>query len=196
MRGQASPDRPRLLQPHASRMWRSTARSAFAATCAAAASAPFLCCRNLLCPIFVSVSLVISLFLIARLLHGCTLPAAAQAAAQPGMPYQRGQFWVRRFRQASRWLVRGPGSVDRPHGCSQLRHQGLAHVSSRWLDRGAPLPVFRLARPPVGLAALSRSGRASRRAPAGGPIHLTAPTQHLHRARRVSRVSFSHGHQS
>ncbi len=36
--------------------------------------------------------LVISLFLIARLLNGCTLQAAAQAAAQPGMPYQRGQF--------------------------------------------------------------------------------------------------------
>jgi transposase-like protein len=43
--------------------------------------------------------LMISLFLIARLLNGCTLQAAAQAAAQPGMPYQRGQFWVRRFRQ-------------------------------------------------------------------------------------------------
>jgi hypothetical protein len=41
--------------------------------------------------------LVICLFLVARLLHGCTLQAAAQAAAQPGMPYQRGQFWVRRF---------------------------------------------------------------------------------------------------
>jgi len=41
--------------------------------------------------------LVISLFLIARLLNGCTLHAAAQAAAQSGMPYQRGQFWVRRF---------------------------------------------------------------------------------------------------
>lgn len=40
---------------------------------------------------------VISLFLIARLLNGCTLAADAQAAAQPGMPYQRGQFWVRRF---------------------------------------------------------------------------------------------------
>ena len=43
--------------------------------------------------------LVISLFLIARLLNGCTLEAAAQAAAQPGMPYQRGQFWVRRFQK-------------------------------------------------------------------------------------------------
>ena len=41
--------------------------------------------------------LVISLFLVARLLNGGTLRAAARAAAQTGMPYQRGQFWVRRF---------------------------------------------------------------------------------------------------
>lgn len=42
--------------------------------------------------------LVISLFLGARLLEGRTLRAAAQVAAQPDMPYQRGQFWIRRFR--------------------------------------------------------------------------------------------------
>jgi Domain of unknown function (DUF6431) len=45
---------------------------------------------------------VIALFLVARLLQGATLAAAAVAAAQPAMPYQRGQFWVRRFqRQAA-----------------------------------------------------------------------------------------------
>jgi transposase-like protein len=45
--------------------------------------------------------MVVSLFLVARLLHGATLAAAAVAAAQVDMPYQRGQFWVRRFhRQA------------------------------------------------------------------------------------------------
>ena len=42
--------------------------------------------------------LTISLFLVARLLNGGTLKAAAQAASQPNMPYQRGQFWIRRFR--------------------------------------------------------------------------------------------------
>jgi hypothetical protein len=42
--------------------------------------------------------LTISLFLVARLLKGGTLKAAAQAASQPDMPYQRGQFWIRRFR--------------------------------------------------------------------------------------------------
>jgi hypothetical protein len=41
---------------------------------------------------------VISLFLAARLLEGRTLKAAVAAAGQPDMPYQRGQFWIRRFR--------------------------------------------------------------------------------------------------
>jgi len=42
---------------------------------------------------------VIALFLAARLLNGFTLVAAAQAAEQTRMPYQRGQFWIRRFQK-------------------------------------------------------------------------------------------------
>jgi len=42
---------------------------------------------------------VIALFLAARLLNGLTLAAAALAAAQTVMPYQRGQFWIRRFQK-------------------------------------------------------------------------------------------------
>jgi hypothetical protein len=46
---------------------------------------------------------VISLFLVARLLRGCTLATATLAASQKAMPYQRGQFWIRRFgKQAER----------------------------------------------------------------------------------------------
>ena len=41
---------------------------------------------------------IICLFLVARLLDGRTLKAAAAVAFQPDMPYQRGQFWIRRFR--------------------------------------------------------------------------------------------------
>jgi transposase-like protein len=49
---------------------------------------------------------VISLFLVARLLQGVTLAAAAAHAAQAAMPYQRGQFWLRRFhRQAAALCV-------------------------------------------------------------------------------------------
>jgi hypothetical protein len=42
---------------------------------------------------------VISLFLVARLFQGLTLAASGLAARQPAMPYQRGQFWIRRFRR-------------------------------------------------------------------------------------------------
>ncbi len=58
--------------------------------------------------------LVISLFLIARLLHGCTLQAAAQAATQPGMPYQRGQFWVRRFQRQAAELCTALAALTAP----------------------------------------------------------------------------------
>jgi hypothetical protein len=42
---------------------------------------------------------VIGSFLTARLLQGRTLREAARAASQPAMPYQRGQFWIRRFQK-------------------------------------------------------------------------------------------------
>jgi Domain of unknown function (DUF6431) len=42
---------------------------------------------------------VISVFLVVRLLKGLSLAAAALAARQSAMPYQRGQFWIRRFRK-------------------------------------------------------------------------------------------------
>jgi transposase-like protein len=58
--------------------------------------------------------LVISLFLIARLRNGCTLQAAAQAAAQPGMPYQRGQFWVRRFQRQAAGLCAALAALTAP----------------------------------------------------------------------------------
>ena len=47
---------------------------------------------------------VISLFLVARLLGGSTLTAAAAKAVQATMPYQRGQFWIRRFRRQAERL--------------------------------------------------------------------------------------------
>jgi hypothetical protein len=57
---------------------------------------------------------VISLFLIARLLNGYTLKAAAQAAAQPAMPYQRGQLWSRRFRQQAESLCPALAALTAP----------------------------------------------------------------------------------
>jgi hypothetical protein len=47
---------------------------------------------------------LIGLFLVARLLQGRTLNDSVAAAGQPQMPYQRGQFWVRRFRKQAESL--------------------------------------------------------------------------------------------
>lgn len=47
---------------------------------------------------------LIGLFLVARLLKGRTLEDSATAAGQPQMPYQRGQFWVRRFQKQAESL--------------------------------------------------------------------------------------------
>ena len=66
-------------------------------------------------------------------------------------------------------------------------------LPSHRLDRRPPLPVFRPARPPVGLARVSRSGRASRRAPAGGAAHLRLPTQLLHGAAGASAYASGSG---
>jgi hypothetical protein len=49
-------------------------------------------------------TIIISLFLVSRLLAGRRLRESAQAAHQPSMPYQRGQFWVRRFRKQAAGL--------------------------------------------------------------------------------------------
>jgi Domain of unknown function (DUF6431) len=54
---------------------------------------------------------VIGLFLVSRLLYRRTLRGAAEAAWQPNMPYQRGQFWVRRFHQHAMALCAALASV-------------------------------------------------------------------------------------
>lgn len=51
---------------------------------------------------------VIALFLVARLVFDLTLKAAAESAKLAAMPYQRGQFWVRRFRQQAEKLRAKP----------------------------------------------------------------------------------------
>jgi hypothetical protein len=57
---------------------------------------------------------VISLFLVAHLLRGLTLAAAALAAAQRAMPYQRGQFWIRRFRRQAEYLCAALAALAAP----------------------------------------------------------------------------------
>jgi len=57
---------------------------------------------------------VISLFLVAHLLRGLTLAAAALAASQRAMPYQRGQFWIRRFRRQAEHLCAALAELAAP----------------------------------------------------------------------------------
>lgn len=54
---------------------------------------------------------IISLFLVARLLKGCSLREAAGTAGQPHMPYQRGQFWTRRFQKQAAALCAALASL-------------------------------------------------------------------------------------
>lgn len=55
--------------------------------------------------------LIVSLFLVSRLLAGRSLEEAGKQSFQPGMPYQRGQFWVRRFRQQAEGLCAALASL-------------------------------------------------------------------------------------
>jgi hypothetical protein len=68
---------------------------------------------------------VISLFLIARLLNGCTLKASAQAATQPAMPYQRGQQWSRRFRKQAESLCAALAALTAPHAAPNFVTRAL-----------------------------------------------------------------------
>jgi hypothetical protein len=74
--------------------------------------------------------LVISLFLVARLLNGGTLPTAAQAAAQPGMPYQRGQFWVRRFQRQATALCAALAALTAPMAAPNFVTRALQMLQS------------------------------------------------------------------
>ena len=73
---------------------------------------------------------VISLFLVARLLNHGTLRAAAQAAAQPGMPYQRGQFWVRRFQSQAAALCAALTALTAPVAAANFVTRALHMLQS------------------------------------------------------------------
>ena len=72
---------------------------------------------------------VIALFLIARLLRGQTLQSAA-ASAPPPMPYQRGQFWVRRFRAQAEALCAALAALTQPAPAPDFVHRALAMLES------------------------------------------------------------------
>jgi hypothetical protein len=73
---------------------------------------------------------VLSLFLVARLLQGLTLAAAARAAGQPAMPYQRGQFWIRRFQKQAPQLGVALAPLAAPVSAPDFVVRALAMLQS------------------------------------------------------------------
>jgi transposase-like protein len=70
--------------------------------------------------------LFIALFLLARLLHTQTLTAAAKAS----MPYQRGQFWIRRFRQQAGMLCVALVALTQPAPAPDFVSRALLMLQS------------------------------------------------------------------
>lgn len=73
---------------------------------------------------------VIALFLIARLLSGHTLSAAAAAATLSHMPYQRGQFWVRRFQSQAERLCAALAALLAPPSAPNFVSRALLMLQS------------------------------------------------------------------
>jgi len=73
---------------------------------------------------------VIALFLAARVLKGLTLAAAARESGQPGMPYQRGQFWIRRFQEQAPALGVSLASLTVPSPAADFVSRSLDMLES------------------------------------------------------------------
>jgi transposase-like protein len=74
--------------------------------------------------------LFIALFLLARLLHTQTLTAAAKAS----MPYQRGQFWIRRFSRQAEMLCVALATLAKPTPAPDFVSRALLMLESRgWI---------------------------------------------------------------
>jgi len=73
---------------------------------------------------------VIALFLVARLRKGLTFTVSARAAAQPAMPYQRGQVWVRRFRKQASTLGVALAPLVKPMTASDVVSRAVGMLES------------------------------------------------------------------
>src|ERR1700684_4137821 len=76
---------------------------------------------------------VIALFLITRLLLTQTLNTAARTAPPP-MPYQRAQFWIRRFRAQAESLCAALAALTKPTPAPGFVHRAVAMLhSTGWI---------------------------------------------------------------
>ena len=73
---------------------------------------------------------ILSLFLTARLLQGASLAAAAVAAAQAAMPYQRGQFWIRRFQRQAAAVSAALAALAAPPAAPSFVRRALVMLQS------------------------------------------------------------------
>jgi len=73
---------------------------------------------------------VIERFLKARLGEGWTLKAAGEAAGQAAMPYQRGQYWVRRFRRQAAPLAAALTALAPPPPAPDFTTRALAMLET------------------------------------------------------------------
>lgn len=73
---------------------------------------------------------VISAFLMARLLDSRTLKASAEAARQQAMPYQRGQFWIRRFHQQAAALCAALAALTASIPAADFAHKALRMLNT------------------------------------------------------------------
>jgi transposase-like protein len=112
---------------------------------------------------------VIALFLIARLFRGQTLQGAARVAP-PSMTYQRGQFWIRRFRAQAEALCASLAAFTHPAPAPDFIQRALAMLEStgwiaahRFLFAGVRCHLLGW---PRGLAP---DGRRAALSPAGAP---------------------------
>ena len=78
-------------------------------------------------------------------------------------------------------VMRRSGGAHCPTGSAGPYLPSSSDVGVDRLDRRPPVSLCRPPRPPARLAGVSRSGRAHRRAAAGGTVRLNLNTQLLHR---------------
>ena len=113
---------------------------------------------------------LIALFLVARLLGGQTLAAAAQAT-QPSMSYQRGQFWIRRFVRHAEALCVALAALTQPPAAPDFVRRALVMLESTgWIAAHrflfADLRCHLLGWPP----SLAPDGRRATLAPSAAPV--------------------------
>ena len=136
---------------------------------------------------------VIALFLLARLLTGLMLMAAARMAEQNRHALPAWAVLDSPFSKTGAGFEFGAGAAGGTDSSGGLCLQSPADARIHRMDRRAPLPVFTTTCSPVGLAGGSSSGGAAHHAVYPVRCLLRFPTAHLHAGKSPSRIWFCAG---